>query len=62
MNHASTPSNLVFLFSDVPGLPFTCSIFDVRDIWAQKDLGSFTGSFSAPVDIHDSAFITISCL
>ena len=31
----------------------------VRDLWAHKDLGKFTGSFSAPVASHAVAMITI---
>jgi len=27
---------------------------------AKKDLGTFTGKFSVPVDTHDAAFLTIT--
>jgi hypothetical protein len=32
----------------------------VRDLWAQKDLGSFNSTYSASVDSHDAAFLVIS--
>src|SRR5581483_7758645 len=31
----------------------------VRDLWAHKDLGKFTGKFSAPVESHGVVMITI---
>jgi len=32
----------------------------VRDIWARKDLGVFTDSFTATVDSHSSYFLKIT--
>lgn len=32
---------------------------NVRDLWAHKDMGSFTGSYSANVPSHGVAFITV---
>jgi alpha-galactosidase len=31
----------------------------VRDLWAHKDLGKFTGKFSAPVESHGVVMVTI---
>ena len=31
----------------------------VRDLWAHKDLGKFTGKFSAPVESHSVVMLTI---
>lgn len=48
-----------FNFKDVPGLKG--NTFNVRDIDAHKDLGSFTGSFSAPaVEGHGAAFLMVT--
>lgn len=59
MNHAGTAQDLSFNFADVPSV--TCSKCHVRDIWAKKDLGTFTGSFTASaVGSHDSAFLKIT--
>jgi len=31
----------------------------VRDLWAHKDLGRFTGKFSAPVESHGVVVVTV---
>jgi alpha-galactosidase len=31
----------------------------VRDLWAHKDMGKFTGKFSAPVESHGVVMVTI---
>jgi len=31
----------------------------VRDLWAHKDLGKFTGKFSAKVPAHDVVVVTV---
>jgi alpha-galactosidase len=58
MNSDTATASLTLNLADVPGL--TCKKCDVRDVWAMKDLGSFTGTVSASVDSHDAAFFTIT--
>ena len=60
MNIASAPADLMFNFSYVPGLVGNqCAI---RDIWARKDVGAATGSYTAAgVGPHDSAFLMLTC-
>jgi len=59
MNHDSTPNNLVFNFADLPGVP--CTTCSLRDIYARKDLGRFTGTYTASqVGPHDVAFLMLS--
>jgi len=62
MNHDSGPANFVVNFADVPGLaPSASGNYAVRDIWAHKDLGTSSGSFTATnLASHDSAFITLT--
>lgn len=60
INNTPGALDLAFSFAAVPGLPCgsTCK---VRDITAQKDLGSFAGSYSrAAVASHDSVFVMLS--
>ncbi len=34
---------------------------NVRDLWAQKDLGSFTGSFTSPnIDLHSIMMLKVT--
>jgi len=56
MNHDNSTNSLTFDFADVPGSPcMTCSI---RDIYARKDVGRFTTSYTAAsVGPHDVAFL-----
>jgi len=58
MNHENSTSSLSFDFADVPGSPcMTCSL---RDIYARKELGRFTTSFTADaVGPHDVAFLML---
>merc|ERR1711865_490820 len=59
MNHGDTTADLTLDFADVPGV--TCTKCAVRDIWAHKDLGTFTGSYVAKdVASHDSPFLIIT--
>jgi alpha-galactosidase len=58
MNSDSATATLEADFSKVPGV--TCTTCSVRDIWAQKDLGSFDGKWSGSVESHDAAFLVIS--
>merc|ERR1711862_58743 len=53
------PADITMNFADV-GFSATQSV-EVYNIWAQKSLGSFKGSFTAKsVGIHDSAFLRLS--
>jgi len=45
------------IFGVRPDLPF---LHKVRDLWRQKNLGLFDGSFSAPVKWHGVVFIKIA--
>ena len=47
-----------FNFKDVPGLKG--EKFTVRDIHQHKDLGSFTGKYTATVEGHDVAFLLVT--
>lgn len=58
MNHGND-TDLTLKFSDVPGLK--CSSCKLRDVWEKKDLGTFTGSYTAKaVGSHDAAFLMIT--
>ncbi len=65
-SYISSPSSP--FWSDVPAHPLSlitrvglsCMSCNVRDLWAQKDLGSFNSTYSASVDSHDAAFLVIS--
>jgi len=51
------PANITVMFNEVG---FSGSV-KVRDIWAQKDLGVFTGSYTAiNVPFHGTAFLRLS--
>ena len=59
INLASTPADLSVSFSEIPGFKGTTAV--VRDIWARKDVGSFTSSYTAAnVASHDAAFLMIT--
>lgn len=58
LNAGNSSATLSFNFKDVPGL--TGTKFDVRDIHAHKDLGSFTGKWSGEVEGHDIAFLMVT--
>lgn len=61
MNHDTSAADLTVSFANIPSIK-TCSSYTVRDVWARKDVGSFTTSYTAKqVDSHDSAFITVTC-
>ena len=63
VNHANTSQELALDFGAVPRLACggsgtaTCS---VRDVWMQKDLGSFKAEYKAQVTSHGSAFLIVS--
>jgi alpha-galactosidase len=59
MNSGDDAASLTVNFGDIPGVK--CTKCDVRDIWAHKDLGSFTTSYTATsVASHDAAFYVIT--
>jgi alpha-galactosidase len=60
MNHAATSANLTLPFSSVPGMPAGTSNVAVRDVWARKDINTFSGSYSVTLDSHDSAFLMLT--
>lgn len=57
MNSQDTAQTLTARFSEIPRV--ACSKCNVRDIWAHKDLGTFSGSWSASVEAHDAAFVVV---
>jgi alpha-galactosidase len=58
MNHDSGSNGLTLTFANIPGT--ICSSCKVRDIWAQQDLGTFSGTWSATIASHDSAFLMLT--
>ena len=58
LNSDTATASLTVSFKDIPGV--SCTKCDVRDIWGHKDLGSFTGSYTASVDTHDAAFVVVT--
>lgn len=61
VNYANTSTDLSIEFDTVPHLACAhSSSCVVRDIWAQKDLGAFKGSFKASnLPPHGSAFLLV---
>lgn len=59
MNNAATTTSVTIDFSAVPGLPAAAS-YSLRDIYNHAELGSFSSSYTANLDSHDSAFVIIS--
>jgi hypothetical protein len=62
INTEEQPSDMTVTFAGVPGLVAPSGSCAVRDIWARKDLGTFSASFTAAqVDSHDAAFLMLTC-
>jgi len=62
INTEAQPSDMTVTFAGVPGLVAPSGSCAVRDIWARKDLGTFSASFTAAqVDSHDAAFLMRTC-
>ena len=57
VNTNSTASK-TFDFANVAGLG--SGPFKVHDMWTSKDLGTFTGNFTATLDTHDTAALRIT--
>ena len=60
MNSDVAAQDLTLDFARVPGL--VCSRpCKVRDVFARRDLGAFSGSYTArAIGSHDAAFLTLS--
>lgn len=61
-NPGGAPNSTIvapFAAFEAPGVGAGTS-FCVRDVWARKNLGVFTGSFSAVVDTHDLGVYTLT--
>jgi len=57
INNDVTAQDVVVKYSD---LSLGCTTCHVRDIWAHKDAGDFTGSFTAHnLGAHDSVFVLV---
>ena len=56
-NRSEKESNLTFTWSEI-GLPQNLT-FTVRDLWEKKDLGDYTGSFSAVVPSHGVVMVKV---
>lgn len=59
INTSDSTATKTFSFSLVPGLSGSGS-FVVHDMWAGKDLGTFSTSYSASVAAHDTVAFLIS--
>ena len=57
MNSQTANATLSFKLSDVPGIK--CTSCHVRDIWAHKDIGVSSGSWTGMVEGHDAAFLVL---
>jgi len=57
-NRSPADDFIVLQWSDL-GVPDT-TVFDVRDIWAAADRGSFTGSFASPVPAHGAVMLVLT--
>ena len=58
LNIGSASTTKKFDFASVTGL--SGSSFKVHDMWAGKDLGTFSGTYSITVDAHDNAALLIT--
>ena len=58
MNHDSNAATLNLPFASVPNL--TSTTVDAYDVWAQKDLGTVSTSWSVNLRSHQSAFLILT--
>ena len=59
MNHDESTADLSLDFATIPGV--RCRRCRVRDIWAHRDLGVFTGTYVARgVVSHDAPFLVVT--
>jgi alpha-galactosidase len=57
LNRGSSSQEITVSWEQI-GYPGHLSVA-VRDLWAHKDLGKFTGKFSAPVESHGIVMVTV---
>jgi alpha-galactosidase len=57
LNRGSSQRDITVKWEEI-GYPDHLSA-EVRDLWAHKDVGKFTGKFSAPVESHGVVMVTI---
>jgi hypothetical protein len=60
-NRSHKDQTVTLKFSDING-QFNNSSASIRDLWAQKELGTFTGSYSAQLDSHASSTLQVTFL
>ena len=60
INTGSSAATMTFDFSLVTGLSAGSGSYVVHDMWAGEDLGTFSGSYSTSVDVHDTAAFLIT--
>ena len=61
LNTASSSASKTITFSAVPGLSAAGSGgYTVHDMWAGKDVGTFTGSYTFSLDSHDTGAFLIT--
>jgi len=61
INSGDASATLTLNFADVPGVKaMGVTKFTVRDLHNHKDLGTFSNTWSGPVDTHDCTFLWIS--
>ena len=58
MNHDAVPATITIPFSAVPDLKSTS--VDAYDVWAQKDLGTVSTSWTVTLRSHQSAFVILT--
>ena len=60
INTGAVAQDLSLSFSEIPNFKQGNSVH-IRDIWARKDIGTFSGTFTfTKIASHDAAFIMIS--
>jgi len=57
LNTGSSSASITAEWSDI-GIPAGAAT--VRDLWQHKDMGSFTGSYSAEVASHGVVMVTVT--
>lgn len=63
MNAASNPKELTADFKKVPGLQCLNGVkCSVRDVWQQKDLGTYEKNYTVSVQPHDAAFLVLEAV
>ena len=61
MNNADETQEVTLRFDQIPAfVDATIGDFEVRDLWARADLGTFSDSMSVSLESHDSAFLVVT--